>query len=42
MTNDYEEEEDVAAENQTQPIPASTRASGGSYNPLKRGTTLAH
>ena len=38
--DDYEEEEDVAAENQTQPIPASARASGGSYNPLKRGTTL--
>ena len=39
--DDYdEEEEDVAAANQTQPIPASTRASGGSYNPLKRGTTL--
>jgi len=36
----YEEEEDVPAENQTQPIPASTRASGGSYNPMKRGTTL--
>ena len=35
-----EEEEEVAAENQTQPIPAQTRASGGSYNPLKRGTTL--
>ena len=30
----------MAAENQTQPIPASTRAAGGSYNPLKRGTTL--
>ncbi len=38
--DDYEEEEDMAAENQTQPIPASARASGGSYNPLKRGTTL--
>ena len=38
--DDYEEEEDVASENQTQPIPASARASGGSYNPLKRGTTL--
>ncbi len=37
---DYEEDEDVAAENQTQPIPTPTRASGGSYNPLKRGTTL--
>jgi len=35
-----EEEDDVAAENQTQSIPASPRASGGSYNPLKRGTTL--
>ena len=38
--DDYEEDEDVAPENQTQPIPASARASGGSYNPLKRGTTL--
>ncbi len=41
--DDYdEEEENVAAvpENQTQPIPASSRASGGSYNPLKRPTTL--
>ena len=38
--DDYEEEEEVASENQTQPIPASVRASGGSYNPLKRGTTL--
>ena len=39
--DDYdEEEEEMAAENQTQPIPASTRAAGGSYNPLKRGTTL--
>ena len=39
--DDYEEEEEeVAAENQTQPVPASARASGGSYNPLKRGATL--
>ncbi len=39
--HDYdEEEEEMAPENQTQPIPASTRAAGGSYNPLKRGTTL--
>ena len=35
-----EEEDDMASENQTQPVPASSRASGGSYNPLKRGTTL--
>ena len=39
--DDYdEEEEEMAPENQTQPIPPSTRAAGGSYNPLKRGTTL--
>ncbi len=40
--DDYEEEqEDVAIpENQTQPIPPQTRASGGSYSPLKRGNTL--
>jgi cell division inhibitor SepF len=39
--DDYEEEEEaVANENQTQQIPASARATGGSYNPLKRGTTL--
>lgn len=37
--DDRDEEEDMAVE-QTQPIPASARASGGSYNPLKRGTTL--
>lgn len=35
-----EEEDEVAVENQTQAIPASARASGGSYNPLKRGMTL--
>ncbi len=38
--HEEEEEEDVVPENQTQPVPASPRASGGSYNPLKRGTTL--
>ena len=39
--DDYEEEEEVPSENQTQPIPASVRASGRApYNPLKRGTTL--
>ncbi len=41
--DDYEEEqEDVAApENQTQPIPQQTRASGGSSSPLKqRGNPL--
>ena len=39
--DDYEEEEEpVLNENQTQPIPPSARATGGSYNPLKRGTTL--
>ncbi len=38
--DDYEEDEDMAAENLTQQIPVSARANGGSYNPLKRGTTL--
>lgn len=37
--DDREDEEEMAVE-QTQQIPASARASGGSYNPLKRGTTL--
>ena len=41
--HDYgdEEPEEVAAERpQPQPTPAQTRATGGSYNPLRRGTTL--
>ena len=40
--DDYEDEpEEIAAEHpQPQPVPAQTRASGGSYNPLRRGTTL--
>ena len=39
--DDYEEEEEpVVNENQAPPTPPSTRATGGSYNPLKRGTTL--
>jgi len=38
-SDDQEEEDDVAMD-QTQQISASARASGGSYNPLKRGTTL--
>ncbi len=35
-----EPEEIVAEHPQPQPAPAPTRASGGSYNPLRRGTTL--
>ncbi len=38
--DDEDEEDDVVTENQVQAIPTSPRAGGGSYNPLKRGTTL--
>ena len=39
--DDTDEQEVMAAEHpQPQPAPAPTRASGGSYNPLRRGTTL--
>ncbi len=41
--HDYgdEEVEEAAAEHpQPVPMPAQTRATGGSYNPLRRGTTL--
>ena len=37
--DDSDEQEEMMAE-QPQPAPAQTRASGGSYNPLRRGTTL--
>ena len=36
---DLEDPEEVTME-QPQPVPAQTRASGGSYSPLRRGTTL--
>lgn len=34
-----EEDREMIPENQTQQMPLSARASGGSYNPLKRGGT---
>jgi cell division inhibitor SepF len=39
--DDPDDPEEVAVEHpQPQPISTQTRASGGSYNPLRRGTTL--
>ena len=38
--DEYEQEEVVAENPQPQPTLAPTRASGGSYSPLRRGTTL--
>ncbi|MGI4789069.1 MAG: cell division protein SepF [Janthinobacterium lividum] len=39
--DEEDEQEEIAAEHpQPQAVPAQTRASGGSYNPLRRGTTL--
>ena len=37
---EYEHEEVVVEQPQPQPAPPPTRASGGSYSPLRRGTTL--
>jgi cell division inhibitor SepF len=37
---DYEDEPEAMTAEPPQPVPAQTRASGGSYNPLRRGTTL--
>ncbi len=38
--DEYEQEEAVAEHPQPQPVPTQTRATGGSYSPLRRGTTL--